>query len=265
MPHRDWRPNQGLDARTTLQQVDWNAGLAYPDMQDGYTVSPSRYPTTITYSHTPFPFQRHANPMPIEGTITSWNVDRGFGFISPFNGGNEVFVHITAFKSRKQQPEIGQRVTFAIETTADGKKRAKDVAVIRGARQAMKTRRNSPAQWGTATLFAVPAFFVLFAVASLLWHVPGWVAWLYLGSSVVCYAIYALDKSAASANRWRVKEDTLLALGLIGGWPGAIIAQQALRHKSSKASFRLKFWVSVVANLVGFIVFCSPLRSLVLA
>jgi uncharacterized membrane protein YsdA (DUF1294 family) len=46
-------------------------------------------------------------------------------------------------------------------------------------------------------------------------------------------------------------------LGLIGGWPGAIVAQQLLRHKTSKASFRLAFWATVVLNIAAFLLLVS--------
>jgi uncharacterized membrane protein YsdA (DUF1294 family) len=72
---------------------------------------------------------------------------------------------------------------------------------------------------------------------------------------------YAHDKSAAQANEWRTPEGTLLMLGLLGGWPGAIVAQQMLRHKTSKISFRIAFWLTVLVNVGAFLVFTTPLRS----
>ena len=42
---------------------------------------------------------------------------------------------------------------------------------------------------------------------------------------------------------------TLHGLSLIGGWPGALIAQQVLRHKSRKEEFRFVFWLTVVINV----------------
>ena len=71
----------------------------------------------------------------------------------------------------------------------------------------------------------------------------------YACASVVCFAAYALDKSAARAGRRRTPERTLLLLGLTGGWPGGLLAQQWLRHKTSKQSFQIKFWLSVAINL----------------
>lgn len=88
--------------------------------------------------------------------------------------------------------------------------------------------------------------------------------WLYLTASLICFAAYAADKSAAIAGRRRIAESTLLLLGLVGGWPGAILAQRTLRHKSSKASFRRAHWVCVGLNLMGLVAWHSPwLRALI--
>ncbi len=62
--------------------------------------------------------------------------------------------------------------------------------------------------------------------------------------------MYALDKSAARDDRRRTRESTLLLLGILGGWPGALAAQALLRHKSAKPSFRVAFWGTVVVNLL---------------
>jgi len=72
---------------------------------------------------------------------------------------------------------------------------------------------------------------------------------LYAIASAVCFIAYALDKSAARKGRRRTPERTLLLLGLAGGWPGGLAAQQLLRHKSSKTSFLAKFWLTVMVNL----------------
>lgn len=74
---------------------------------------------------------------------------------------------------------------------------------------------------------------------------------LYACASVICFSAYALDKSAARAGRRRTPERTLLLLGLACGWPGAVLAQRWLRHKSAKRSFQLKFWFTVVVNVAG--------------
>ena len=82
---------------------------------------------------------------------------------------------------------------------------------------------------------------------SLTLIILGWYGLLSLAS----FAAYASDKSAAIRQQRRTPERTLHLLALCGGWPGAWLAQQTLRHKSSKTSFLVVFWLSVVANLVA--------------
>jgi uncharacterized membrane protein YsdA (DUF1294 family)/cold shock CspA family protein len=197
--------------------------------------------------------------MRFDGTIKTWTDERGFGFIEPAQGGQEIFVHIKAFRTRRARPEAGQAVTFEVELNPQGKKRAKAVEPRRPVRHATTPSHAGAAQWGTASYFAIPAFLCVYLVVAVLWRVPGWVPSLYAGASVLAFFIYAADKSAAVAERWRVSESTLLAIGLVGGWPGAIVAQQVLRHKSSKRSFRNVFWGTVALNVAAFVALASPL------
>jgi uncharacterized membrane protein YsdA (DUF1294 family)/cold shock CspA family protein len=194
--------------------------------------------------------------MRFEGTIKTWNDDRGFGFIEAAQGGPDVFVHIKAFGVRAGRPQINQRVTFEVEMSPDGKKRARNVELARAplaARALPRSRTDPPAEWGTASLLAIPAFLIVYAAVYFLWRVPIWFSAFYLVASLICFFAYAIDKSAAVAGRRRISESTLLTIGLIGGWPGAIVAQQVLRHKSSKASFRSAFWGTVVVNMAAFV------------
>lgn len=62
--------------------------------------------------------------MRIEGSLTKWNDDRGFGFIAPTAGGSEIFVHISAFPKDGKRPTLGEYLSFEIEIDKEGKKRA---------------------------------------------------------------------------------------------------------------------------------------------
>jgi uncharacterized membrane protein YsdA (DUF1294 family)/cold shock CspA family protein len=191
--------------------------------------------------------------------LKSWNDDRGFGFIEPVQGGQEIFVHIKAFPPRSGRPQVNQPMSFEIGLNAQGKKRAINVQLVRPARNPLPGRKDSLAQWGTASLFAIPGFLVVYLAAAIAWGVPKEFLFAYVGVSVVCFMAYAFDKSAARSGGWRTPESTLLALGLAGGWPGAILAQQLLRHKSNKPTFRSAFWGTVVLNVVAFVLINSPL------
>ena len=203
--------------------------------------------------------------MRFDGIIKTWNDDRGFGFIEPAQGGQEIFVHIKAFKLRAGRPQQGQAVSFEVELGPQGRKRASNVEPIRAARPVLKRPNDSPAQWGTATLFAIPAFLALYLAVLVLWRPPLVLAAVYIGVSALTFLVYAIDKSAAERQARRTRESTLHALSLAGGWPGALVAQQVLRHKSSKAEFRAVFWGTVGLNILGFVALCSPAGRQLLA
>jgi uncharacterized membrane protein YsdA (DUF1294 family) len=71
---------------------------------------------------------------------------------------------------------------------------------------------------------------------------------IYLAASLLAYLVYAYDKSAARRQQWRIPERNLHLIALLGGWPGALLAQQRLRHKSKKGEFLLVFWATVALN-----------------
>lgn len=197
--------------------------------------------------------------MHFDGKLKSWNDERGFGFIEPLQGGQEIFVHIKSLPAGTGRPKIGLALTFEVELGPQGKKRAKSVQFARSSRQAPRPRHESPAPWTVPRLLALPAFVLLYAAVASVWWVSPWVAALYASASLVAFLAYAFDKSAARHGRWRTPESTLHVFGLACGWPGALMAQQLLRHKSSKPSFVAGFWVTVVVNVAGFIAFHSPL------
>jgi uncharacterized membrane protein YsdA (DUF1294 family) len=86
---------------------------------------------------------------------------------------------------------------------------------------------------------------------------------VYFVASLVCFGAYARDKSAARRQARRTPEGTLLLLGLLCGWPGGLLAQRRLRHKTAKLSFQCWFWLTVAANLaiVGGAVLSFPQLS----
>ena len=200
--------------------------------------------------------------MRFEGMLKSWNDERGFGFVEPLQGGEDIFVHVKAFRVRIGRPQVGQAISFEVEVGPQGKKRAKNVEPITPMHTSKRKPRESPVQRGTVTLFAIPLFLVLYLVVSVLWEPPILIAAVYVGASLITFVVYALDKSAAQRNDWRTSESTLHFLALAGGWPGALFAQQFLRHKSTKAEFRANFWATVILNSIALILLCSPIGQL---
>jgi len=190
-----------------------------------------------------------------EGVLADWNGERGFGFIQPSDGSRQVFVHIRAFPRGTEIPKVGEHLSYEVELNPEGKTRARYVRIVGS--KSVPTYGAHSAQ-SLVSYLAIVAFAVLYLFVQLLWHPSLWVLEMYIGTSVTCFVIYALDKSAALAGKWRVSESALLLLGLAGGWPGAIIAQQVLRHKTKKRSFQSAFAGSIVVNVLLFVVLTSP-------
>jgi cold shock CspA family protein len=80
--------------------------------------------------------------MRTHGTLTKWNDDRGFGFITPAKGTTEIFVHISAFPREGGRPRLNELISFEVEPGRDGKQRA--VRVMRPAQR--PAGRASPAR-----------------------------------------------------------------------------------------------------------------------
>lgn len=198
--------------------------------------------------------------MRFDGRLTRWNDERGFGTVESSQGGEPIFMHVCEWPKAEPRPRLGQAVSFEIELGPKGK-RARRVQPLAQRRAPPRTPRTRPTPWGTATLFLIPAFLMLYLSLSVLWGLPRWVGGLYLGASVVAFVAYALDKSAAERGAWRTPENTLHGLALLGGWPGALLAQQWLRHKSSKQDFRRVFWATVMLNVATLAVLGSPLGA----
>lgn len=177
-----------------------------------------------------------------QGKITSWNDDKGFGFITPTGGGNPVFVHIKSLKNRRR-PVGDEIVTYELETDTKGRVQAGSVSFI-------GERLSSPASGGRSNLSIIwtAAFLAFVTAAAFSGKLPIAILGLYLIASAIAFIAYALDKAAARHDRWRTQESTLHVFALIGGWPGALAAQRLLRHKSRKQSFQTVFWITVLLN-----------------
>jgi uncharacterized membrane protein YsdA (DUF1294 family) len=66
--------------------------------------------------------------------------------------------------------------------------------------------------------------------------------------SVAAFFLYRHDKKRAESGGWRTPESTLHFTELLGGWPGAFLAQRMFRHKTSKTSYQVMFWLIVAVH-----------------
>ena len=207
------------------------------------------------------------------GVLKSWNDGKGFGFIQPEGGGEPLFVHISAMRG-DSRPQVGDNVLYVAGRDAQGRPRAQhmrhaglslDRPAIRrkpaaarqpaGGNPPKSSRRADAARIRDlplkllilAGLCLLPAWGSL----ALLGQGMFWVALAYPLVSLFSFCQYWLDKQHAQKGRWRTPENSLHIAELLGGWPGALVAQQVFRHKTRKASFQLVFW-AIVALHQGF-------------
>lgn len=190
------------------------------------------------------------NTMRVQGKITGWNDPRGFGFISPLEVGERVFVHISAFPSGHRRPTDGEFVSYLLGTDEHGRACATQVRYVvndvrRSGLQVQTRGLRLMAGVVAGTFLGVVALLTL--AGRLWWPVAG----VYSVTSTIAYFAYKHDKEAALVGTRRTNEWTLVILGLIGGWPGALVARHRFRHKTKKVIFRIGFWLSVGFNLAG--------------
>ena len=181
-----------------------------------------------------------------KGKVAVWKDEKGYGFLESIDTGSRVFIHIKAFASRNRRPRVGDIVTYIVTKDGQGRARA-ETARFDGGTPFGAAKLNS----GAVTILVAIALLAAMVAWATATNLPLVVPLAYLVFSLITFVAYALDKSAARKGRWRTKEGTLHLLALVGGWPGALVAQQTLRHKSKKASFKVVFWTTVLLNCVA--------------
>lgn len=64
-----------------------------------------------------------------KGKLVKWLEDKGFGFIKPEDGTNEIFIHISALKGMSRKPIIGDVIHYQISIDDSGKTRAVNASI----------------------------------------------------------------------------------------------------------------------------------------
>lgn len=186
--------------------------------------------------------------MRLKGTITAWNDEKGFGFITPEGGGGKVFMHINALMHRQIRPQGSEAVTYEPGFDTQQRLCAEKVQYT-----------NSLPRFFALTLASLASmgFIIMLLGLSSTGIISWWTFIAYISASVLTLLEYAFDKHKACQGKWRTSEVTLHTLELLGGWPGALIAQYIFRHKNRKVSFQISFWIIVAIHIcfwIGFLV-----------
>ena len=198
------------------------------------------------------------------GKISKSDDERGFGFISSRKGGDLVFFHISSVERRDRRPSVNEPVSYTLALDSRRRPQANDIRFVNSSSDSAMPQIP---RLGIALPLGLALSFLIFlaALAGAGWLEMSWLV-LYYGASLITYSYYSRDKTAALNARRRTPESTLHLMSLIGGWPGALIAQAYLRHKTRKLSFLVGYWLTVVLNCIalGAIVGkgLSPLKAL---
>jgi len=88
-----------------------------------------------------------------------------------------------------------------------------------------------------------------------------WFVGFYALMSAISFSLYGLDKRSSTRGGWRTSEARLHLIELLGGWPGALLAQRVFRHKTRKMSFLVVFYLVTTVNLavLGWLLFADNL------
>lgn len=204
--------------------------------------------------------------MPQLGRIEQWNDGKGYGFVRPLQsqaGAGDTaraFVHIKAIARAGRRPAEGDLVRYDSERDARGRLNAVNVSFVNAAamracaqrrteaKAAARERRGAAALVDHVQRFVLACALIALAAGSVLELWPPVVTLAYAAMGAVSFFAYAIDKKAADTGQWRTRESTLHAFDLLCGWPGGLLAQQAFRHKTRKASFQAGFWITVALN-----------------
>jgi len=186
--------------------------------------------------------------MRIKGKITQWDDAKGFGFIQPLLQGERVFLHIKALQNRTRRPALGEVVTYTLAKDDKGRLQAQAVTFA-GEKRKLKAAKAA-SRW---PLLLVLVFVAVLLAAVVIAELPLYVPIFYAGISLLTFTLYWWDKRKAQAghSHKRTPESTLQFMALLGGWPGALLAQGYLRHKSQKRSFLAVFYLSLLLNLAA--------------
>lgn len=167
-----------------------------------------------------------------------WEDEKGFGWVK--SGDKRVFVHIKEFERGQRRPLAGEEIRYIPGIDAKGRNCAKRVTFV-------KSGGRGRGRVGVGALILLSGLLVLPGLAMLWLPVPWWMAASAMAvDSAITYGLYAVDKNRAVSGAWRVPESSLHLAELLGGWPGAFLAQRRLRHKCSKVSYQVVYWFIVL-------------------
>jgi len=172
-----------------------------------------------------------------QGTLIHWDDDKGYGFICPTDGTKNAFFHVKSLPHYQRRPQIGDVLTY--EDKVDDKERSY-----------ASSPKIKGLAWSYFTFIwlCLSLLFVIYVYLVSQQSLPFYPLSIYVAVSLLTIWAYSRDKRAAQAGLQRTPEKRLHLLEILGGWPGALLAQIFYRHKIQKISYQLVFWLIVTGH-----------------
>jgi uncharacterized membrane protein YsdA (DUF1294 family)/cold shock CspA family protein len=172
----------------------------------------------------------------LKAKIVEWDRVKGYGCLQ--SNGRRLFLHRRDFAERHKRPEVGDVIQFQLGTDMKGRPCAVNAVHLNDG-----GKITLPNLFCIVLLLTLPLL-VLYRLGTLGLYAAGYGAVI----ATLTFILYRHDKNRARTGGWRVSEKTLHFFELIGGWPGAFLAQRHLRHKCSTAGFQTVFWCIVFGD-----------------
>jgi uncharacterized membrane protein YsdA (DUF1294 family)/cold shock CspA family protein len=192
-----------------------------------------------------------------KGKLVLWRDDKGFGFVRPETGDKDFFIHISAFKKGMiRRPQVGDIIHFQASPDAPEQRRIAHAEIEGvGSGQTDAGGRKSEARLHPIFLKTLAALPILLSF-HLVWTTANPIPLVsYVFMSVLTVLYYGVDKKHALIDRWRVPEVYLHCFEMMGGWPGALLAQTEFHHKTRKSHYQHIFWGIVILHGLGWLLF----------
>ncbi|BDT67932.1 hypothetical protein os1_21110 [Comamonadaceae bacterium OS-1] len=198
-----------------------------------------------------------------KGKIHHWNTSRGMGSIRSSQTGYDVLFRIKDYRG-STLPREGETVWFDEVSSVHTKPHAIGVSTVSGNADVHSTRpRHYIGRRSNARPFVLLLFLWVVLGVWGVWsyRLPVWLVAAVLAVNLLTVLAYAKGLQTARNRSWRTPEPVLHLLSLLGGWPGAGLAQAVMRYRSQKPSFGTLYWCTVglhLALLLGWLLWLEP-------
>ncbi|GAA5001534.1 DUF1294 domain-containing protein [Acinetobacter puyangensis] len=192
-----------------------------------------------------------------QGRLVEWHDEQGYGFIQGISDPKHqrVFLHIKSFQRSGPRPIQGCVVEYDLGLDNQSRPQAINVSYVKAGQvkgkqsAASASKQSKKNAWHPMYILMLIYWVALFVLSSF-GKLPMLSIMIIMLINAYTYWLYQKDKQAALNGDFRISEQHLLLMNVLGGWTAAWFARQHFRHKTQKQPFKTYFALSIVLNLV---------------